>query len=128
MKHSREKNAHGRIILRQRWHSSVFQALPKKESPSSQAAPAAGKAIHIFSSFFGFLSNRLLAKIDAIRRADVVIAAAGMEGALGSVLAGLVESPLVAVPTSVGYGATGNQYRHQRRAHDAQYSLHLRAI
>ena len=36
----------------------------------------------------------------------MVIAAAGMEGALGSVLAGLVESPLVAVPTSVGYGAS----------------------
>lgn len=50
--------------------------------------------------------HRLLAKIDAIRQAEVVIAVAGMEGALGSVLAGLVESPLVAVPTSVGYGAS----------------------
>ena len=35
-----------------------------------------------------------------------MIAAAGMEGALGSVLAGLVEAPLIAVPTSVGYGAS----------------------
>ena len=50
--------------------------------------------------------HRLLARIEEIRRADVVIAVAGMEGALGSVLAGLVESPLVAVPTSVGYGAS----------------------
>lgn len=50
--------------------------------------------------------HRLLAKIDEIRNADVVIAVAGMEGALGSVLAGLVEAPLVAVPTSVGYGAS----------------------
>ena len=50
--------------------------------------------------------HRLLAKIDEIRQADVVIAVAGMEGALGSVLAGLVEAPLVAVPTSVGYGAS----------------------
>lgn len=49
--------------------------------------------------------HRLLVKLDDIRKADVVIAAAGMEGALGSVLAGLVEAPLVAVPTSVGYGA-----------------------
>ncbi len=49
--------------------------------------------------------HRLLAKIDAIRRADAGIAAAGMGGAPGSVLAGLVESPLVAVPTSVGCGA-----------------------
>ncbi len=49
--------------------------------------------------------HRLLAKIDSVRKADVVIAVAGMEGALGSVLAGLVDSPLLAVPTSVGYGA-----------------------
>lgn len=50
--------------------------------------------------------HRLMAKIEEIRQADVVIAAAGMEGALGSVLAGLVEAPLIAVPTSVGYGAS----------------------
>ncbi len=50
--------------------------------------------------------HRLLAKVDDIRRADAVIAVAGMEGALGSVLAGLVEAPLIAVPTSVGYGAS----------------------
>ena len=49
--------------------------------------------------------HRLLGSIDAIRRADVVIAVAGMEGALGSVVAGLVKAPVVAVPTSVGYGA-----------------------
>ena len=50
--------------------------------------------------------HRLLSRIEAIREADVVVAVAGMEGALGSVLAGLVEAPLVAVPTSVGYGAS----------------------
>ncbi len=49
--------------------------------------------------------HRLLARIDAIREADVVIAVAGMEGALGSVVAGLVAAPVIAVPTSVGYGA-----------------------
>ncbi len=48
--------------------------------------------------------HRLLAKIDAIRQADVIIAIAGMEGALSSVLAGLVKAPIIAVPTSVGYG------------------------
>ena len=52
--------------------------------------------------------HRLLGKIDEIRKADVVIAVAGMEGALGSVLAGLVSAPLIAVPTSVGYGAGFN--------------------
>ena len=49
--------------------------------------------------------HRLLAAIGEIRRADAVIAVAGMEGALASVLAGLVPAPVVAVPTSVGYGA-----------------------
>ncbi len=49
--------------------------------------------------------HRLLSRLDDIRSADVVIAVAGMEGALGSVIAGLVGAPVVAVPTSVGYGA-----------------------
>ena len=49
--------------------------------------------------------HRLFSQLDAIRKADAVIAVAGMEGALGSVIAGLVEAPVVAVPTSVGYGA-----------------------
>ena len=47
---------------------------------------------------------RLLARIDEIRRLRVVIAVAGMEGALFSVLAGLIAAPVIAVPTSVGYG------------------------
>jgi len=50
--------------------------------------------------------HRLLARLDAIRRAAIVIAVAGMEAALPSVLAGLVDRPLVAVPTSVGYGVS----------------------
>lgn len=49
--------------------------------------------------------HRLLGVIDDVRKADVVVAVAGMEGALPSVVSGLVSSPVVAVPTSVGYGA-----------------------
>lgn len=49
--------------------------------------------------------HRLMAHIEQIRKAKVIIAVAGMEGALPSVLAGLVKIPLIAVPTSVGYGA-----------------------
>jgi NCAIR mutase (PurE)-related protein len=49
--------------------------------------------------------HRLLDRAGTIRNADVVIVVAGMEGALPSVVAGLVDSPVVAVPTSVGYGA-----------------------
>jgi pyridinium-3,5-biscarboxylic acid mononucleotide synthase len=50
--------------------------------------------------------HRLLARIDDIRAADVVIAVAGMEAALPSVLGGLIDRPLIAVPTSVGYGVS----------------------
>ncbi len=50
--------------------------------------------------------HRLLASIDVLRSANVVIAIAGMEGALPSVIGGLVERPVVAVPTSIGYGAS----------------------
>lgn len=50
--------------------------------------------------------HRLLSKIDEIRKADVVVAVAGMEGALAGVIAGLVETPVIAVPVSVGYGAS----------------------
>ncbi|WP_026478535.1 nickel pincer cofactor biosynthesis protein LarB [Alkaliphilus transvaalensis] len=49
--------------------------------------------------------HRLFANLDIIRGAQVVIAVAGMEGALGSVIGGLVDKPVIAVPTSVGYGA-----------------------
>ncbi len=52
--------------------------------------------------------HRLLAQIPALRKARCVIAAAGMEGALGSVVAGLVDCPVVGLPTSVGYGASFN--------------------
>jgi len=50
--------------------------------------------------------HRLLARLDEIRRAGVVVAVAGMEAALPSVLGGLIDRPLIAVPTSVGYGVS----------------------
>jgi len=50
--------------------------------------------------------HRLLARMPDVREASVVIAVAGMEGALPSVVAGLVRRPVIAVPTSIGYGAS----------------------
>jgi hypothetical protein len=50
--------------------------------------------------------HRLLREHQRLRRARVLVVVAGMEGALPSVVAGLVESPVIAVPTSVGYGAS----------------------
>lgn len=48
--------------------------------------------------------HRLFEHLDEIRQAQVVIVVAGMEGALASVVGGLIEKPLIAVPTSIGYG------------------------
>ncbi len=50
--------------------------------------------------------HRLLAEMEALREANVIVAVAGMEGALPSVVAGLVDAPVIAVPTSVGYGVS----------------------
>ncbi|MEJ2132741.1 MAG: nickel pincer cofactor biosynthesis protein LarB, partial [Gammaproteobacteria bacterium] len=50
--------------------------------------------------------HRLLSRMEQIRSARVVIVVAGMEGALPSVVGGLVDKPVIAVPTSVGYGAS----------------------
>lgn len=49
--------------------------------------------------------HRLLSRLDIIQSANCVVAVAGMEGALASVIGGLVDKPVIAVPTSVGYGA-----------------------
>jgi len=50
--------------------------------------------------------HRLLASYDTLAEANVIVAVAGMEGALPSVIGGLVDRPVIAVPTSVGYGAS----------------------
>lgn len=50
--------------------------------------------------------HRLLDKLERINRAQVIIVVAGMEGALASVVGGLTNHPVIAVPTSVGYGAS----------------------
>jgi pyridinium-3,5-biscarboxylic acid mononucleotide synthase len=52
--------------------------------------------------------HRLLAYREKLRAARVVVVVAGMEGALASVVGGLVDAPVIAVPTSVGYGASFN--------------------
>lgn len=52
--------------------------------------------------------HRLFSKLDIIKKARVIIVVAGMEGALASIFGGLVSQPIIAVPTSVGYGANFN--------------------
>ncbi len=78
--------------------------IPIAEEAAKTVEFFGARALRLFDVGIAGL-HRLLGKIDEIRRADVVIAVAGMEGALGSVVAGLVAAPVIAVPTSVGYGA-----------------------
>ena len=52
--------------------------------------------------------HRTLSKLELFRRAGVIVVVAGMDGALPGLIAGLVAAPVVAVPTSVGYGAAFN--------------------
>ena len=52
--------------------------------------------------------HRLYSGIEEIRKAKVIIVIAGMEGALPSIVGGLVNKPIIAVPTSIGYGASFN--------------------
>lgn len=63
---------------------------------------------HQYTSFYdiGVAGiHRLFAQLDEIKKCDVLIVVAGMEGALPSVVGGLVSTPVIAVPTSIGYGA-----------------------
>ena len=54
--------------------------------------------------------HRVLGRVEKLREADVVIVVAGMEGALPSVVGGLIDKPVIAVPTSVGYGVSVGGY------------------
>ena len=64
------------------------------------------KVLTRFSRLYVAGLHRLLSEHERLRRARVLIVVAGMEGALPSVIGGLVNVPVIAVPTSVGYGAS----------------------
>ena len=77
---------------------------PVAEEAALTAETLGNKVIRIYDVGVAGL-HRLLSRVDDLRSASVVIAVAGMEGALASVVGGLVAAPIIAVPTSVGYGA-----------------------
>jgi len=79
--------------------------LPVAEEAAAVAELYGNKVERVYDAGVAGL-HRLLASLDVLRRAAVVIAVAGMEGALASVVGGLVSAPVIAVPTSVGYGAS----------------------
>lgn len=78
--------------------------LPVVEEAYETARILGNKAIKVVDVGVAGI-HRLFSKLDVIKGAKVVIIVAGMEGALASVIGGLVSSPVIAVPTSVGYGA-----------------------
>lgn len=78
--------------------------LPVVEEAYETALALGNQAIKIIDVGVAGI-HRLFAKLDDIKKAKVVIVVAGMEGALASVVGGLIDKPIIAVPTSVGYGA-----------------------
>lgn len=79
--------------------------IPVAEEAAQVAEYFGSKVVRIFDVGVSGI-HRLFSKLEDIQEANCVVAVAGMEGALASVLGGLVDKPVIAVPTSVGYGAS----------------------
>ena len=89
---------------------AVVTAGTSDAGPASEAAVIAremGAAVERIDDVGVAGIHRLFANVDAIRAADVAVVAAGREGALPTVVAGLVDSPVIGLPVSVGYGEGG---------------------
>lgn len=100
---------HSLSDLAQNGHVAVVCAGTSDLPVAKEAATTlqiAGNRVSEFTDVGVAGIHRLLDKMPQIRSANVVVAVAGMEGALPSVVAGLVDKPVIAVPTSVGYGAS----------------------
>ncbi len=97
----REPDGIGRIAVVTAGTSDI----PVAEEAAHTAEFLGNETVRIYDVGVAGL-HRLLARVDDIMSAKVVIAIAGMEGALASVVGGLCSCPVIAVPTSVGYGAS----------------------
>ena len=99
----------GEAAPEQRGRVLVFSAgtadIPVAEEAAIVAEVAGCRVERVYDVGVAGL-HRLLDKLEAIHKADCIVVVAGMEGALASVVAGLGGGPVVAVPTSVGYGAS----------------------
>lgn len=91
----------GRIVVATAGTSDI----PVAEEAALTAEAHGNEVVRLYDVGVAGL-HRLLAHIDDIMSASVIIAIAGMEGALASVIGGLADCPVIAVPTSVGYGAS----------------------
>lgn len=97
----KKPNGIGRIAV----ISAGTSDMPVAEEAAVTAEFLGNEVIRIYDAGVSGL-HRLLAHLDEIMSASVIIAVAGMEGALASVVGGLADCPVIAVPTSVGYGAS----------------------
>ena len=79
--------------------------IPVAEEAAQTAEFLGSKVLRVYDVGVSGL-HRLLARLEEIQEANCIVAVAGMEGALASVIGGLVSKPVLAVPTSVGYGAS----------------------
>lgn len=95
-----DKNHIGNIVICTAGTSDIPVAKEAKETAEFFGA----KVTSIYDAGVSGI-HRLLSKVDVLQEANCIVAVAGMEGALASVVAGLVSCPVIAVPTSVGYGA-----------------------
>ena len=96
-----EKNGIGRIVVATGGTSDI----PVAEEAALTAEAHGNEVIRLYDVGVAGL-HRMLAHMDEIMSASVIIAIAGMEGALASVIGGLADCPVIAVPTSIGYGAS----------------------
>lgn len=94
-------NGNGRILVATGGTSDI----PVAEEAALTAEALGNEVVRLYDVGVAGL-HRLLSHIDDIMSANVIIAIAGMEGALASVIGGLADCPVIAVPTSVGYGAS----------------------
>jgi NCAIR mutase (PurE)-related protein len=95
-----EKEREGLVVVAAAGTSDMRTA-----SEAARTAEFFGSNVKLIADIGVAGIHRLFSNLEEIRRARVIIACAGMEGALAGVLAGLVSVPVIALPTSVGYGA-----------------------
>ncbi len=98
-----EKTGIGKIVVATGGTSDI----PVAEEAAMTAEVMGNEVVRLYDVGVAGL-HRLLSHMDEIMGASVIIAIAGMEGALASVIGGLADCPVIAVPTSVGYGASFN--------------------
>ncbi|WP_028309239.1 nickel pincer cofactor biosynthesis protein LarB [Desulfitibacter alkalitolerans] len=98
-----EKKARGCIVIL----SAGTSDLPVAEEAAITAEAMGNNVVRIYDTGVAGI-HRLLAQRERLNQAKVIIVVAGMEGALASVVGGLVDKPIIAVPTSVGYGTSFN--------------------